>query len=412
MECAHVYRFLYRFLFHSRVAMRFQDFSLSAWVAGFLAVLISYCGPLVIFIQAAQAGGMGPEMLSSWIWAISMGAGLSGLLLSAWLKQPIITAWSAPGTALLLSLFPQISMAEVVGAYLVAAILVIAIGVSGGFERIVRLIPRGIAAGMMAGILFQFGIQAFQASAELPVVVFAMLAAYLLGRRLWPSYAIVLVAVVGFAVAALGGKTQLQVLEPVLASLVFVAPAFSWSAFFSFTVPLLLVSLTGQYLPGMSLLRLAGYQAPSRAVLTGTGLASLLVACFGGISIVLASITAALCTGSDAHPDARRRYVAGIANGIFYLVGATFAGSIVLVFNAFPAPLIAALAGLALMGAIANNIGVLAQERGTLEPAVIAFLATASGMTLFGLGAAFWGVVFGIVAHLLLRPRASAAPSA
>lgn len=412
MECAHVYRFLYRFLFHSRVAMRFQDFSLSAWVAGFLAVLISYCGPLVIFIQAAQAGGMGPEMLSSWIWAISMGAGLSGLLLSAWLKQPIITAWSAPGTALLLSLFPQISMAEVVGAYLVAAILVIAIGVSGGFERIVRLIPRGIAAGMMAGILFQFGIQAFQASAELPVVVFAMLAAYLLGRRLWPSYAIVLVAVVGFAVAALGGKTQLQVLEPVLASPVFVAPAFSWSAFFSFTVPLLLVSLTGQYLPGMSLLRLAGYQAPSRAVLTGTGLASLLVACFGGISIVLASITAALCTGSDAHPDARRRYVAGIANGIFYLVGATFAGSIVLVFNAFPAPLIAALAGLALMGAIANNIGVLAQERGTLEPAVIAFLATASGMTLFGLGAAFWGVVFGIVAHLLLRPRASAAPSA
>ncbi|MEG2879584.1 MAG: benzoate/H(+) symporter BenE family transporter [Comamonas sp.] len=385
--------------------MSFKDFSLSAWVAGALAVLISYCGPLVIFIQAAQAGGMDAQTLSSWIWAISLGAGLSGLLLSAWLRQPIITAWSAPGTALLLSLFPQISMAEVVGAYLTTAVLVIAIGVTGCFERIVRLIPKGIAAGMLAGILFQFGAQAFRASADMAPLVFAMLAAYLLGRRLWPRYAIVLVAGVGLAVATLLGDTRLQMLAPVLASPVFVAPAFGWSAFFSFTVPLLLVSLTGQYLPGMSLLRLAGYQTPSRAVLTGTGLASLLVACFGGITIVLASITAALCTGADAHADARRRYVAGIASGIFYLVGAAFAGSIVLLFNAFPPPFIAALAGLALIGAIASNLELLAQERGTLEASVIAFLATASGMSLFGLGAAFWGVVLGMASHLMLRPR-------
>lgn len=387
--------------------MSLKDFSLSAWVAGALAVLISYCGPLVIFIQAAQAGGMDAQMLSSWIWAISLGAGLSGLLLSAWLRQPIITAWSAPGTALLLSLFPQISMAEVVGAYLTAAVLVVAIGVTGCFERIVRLIPKGIAAGMLAGILFQFGAQAFRASAEMAPLVLAMLAAYLLGRRLWPRYAIVLVAGVGLAVAALLGETRLHMLEPVLASPVFVAPAFGWSAFFSFTVPLLVVSLTGQYLPGMSLLRLAGYQTPSRAVLAGTGLASLLVACFGGITIVLASITAALCTGADAHPDARRRYVAGIASGIFYLVGAAFAGSIVLLFNAFPPPLIAALAGLALIGAIASNLELLAQERGTLEASVIAFLATASGMSLFGLGAAFWGVVLGMASHWVLRPRAN-----
>ena len=385
--------------------MSFKDFSLSAWVAGALAVLISYCGPLVIFIQAAQAGGMDAQTLSSWIWAISLGAGLSGLLLSAWLRQPIITAWSAPGTALLLSLFPQISMAEVVGAYLTTAVLVIAIGVTGCFERIVRLIPKGIAAGMLAGILFQFGAQAFRASADMAPLVLAMLAAYLLGRRLWPRYAIVLVAGVGIAVATLLGDTRLQMLAPVLASPVFVAPAFGWSAFFSFTVPLLLVSLTGQYLPGMSLLRLAGYQTPSRAVLTGTGLASLLVACFGGITIVLASITAALCTGADAHADARRRYVAGIASGIFYLVGAAFAGSIVLLFNAFPPPFIAALAGLALIGAIASNLELLAQERGTLEASVIAFLATASGMSLFGLGAAFWGVVLGMASHLMLRPR-------
>jgi benzoate membrane transport protein len=390
--------------------MHFKDWSISAWVAGFLAVLISYCGPLVIFIQAAQAGHMPPQALSSWIWAISMGAGISGLLLSWWLRMPIITAWSAPGTALLLSLFPHISMSEVVGAYLSVAVLLIVIGLSGYFEKIVNLIPQGIAAGMMAGILFQFGVQAFRASMDLPVVVLSMLAAYIVGRRFWPRYTVVLVAVLGLAVAVATGKTNLQALELVLAKPVFFAPVFNIGSFLSFTLPLLVVSLTGQYLPGMAVLRLAGYQAPSRTVVAGTGLASLLVACFGGISIVLASITAALCTGKDAHPDADKRYVAGLANGVFYLLGATFAGTIVLVFSAFPPALIAALAGLALIGAIASNIGLLARET-VIEPAVVTFLATASGMTLFGLGAAFWGVVLGVTTHsvlLLRRPAVTA----
>ena len=391
--------------------MNLKDFSVSAWVAGFLAVLISYSGPLVIFIQAAQAGGMGADMLTSWIWGISIGAGISGLLLSAWLKVPVITAWSAPGTALLLSQFPHITMPQVVGAYLVAAVLTIAIGLSGHFERIVKLIPKGIAAGMMAGILFQFGINIFRVSMDLPVMVLAMLAAYLLGKRFLPRYAILLVAAVGLTVAFATGHTHTEALRLVLARPVFTAPSFDLGVFFSFTIPLLLVSMTGQYLPGIAVLRLAGYRAPSRAVVAGTGLASLGVACFGGISIVLASITAALCTGKDAHPDADRRYVAGIANGVFSLVGATFAGSIVLVFSAFPPALIAALAGLALIGAIVSNLRLLAESQDAIEPSVIAFLATASGMSLFGMGPAFWGVVFGMAAHGLLVKRQPATPT-
>lgn len=385
--------------------MNWRDSSISAWVAGFLAVLISYSGPLVIFIQAAQAGGIDQDMLTSWIWAISMGAGVSGLVLSAWLRMPIITAWSAPGTALLLGQFPHITMPEVVGAYLVAAAITVVIGISGLFERIVILIPRGIAAGMMAGILFQFGTQAFRASTGLPVVVLPMLAAYVLGKRFCPRYAVVLVGAVGLILAAATGNTDIQALRLVLAHPVFVSPSFNVGVFLSFTVPLLLVSLTGQYLPGMAVLRLAGYGASSRAVVTGTGLVSLLVACFGGISIVLASITAALCTGKDAHPDADRRYIAGIANGVVYVVAATFAGSIVLVFTAFPPALIAALAGLALIGAIVSNISLLVDERIAIEPSVITFLATASGMALFGLGSAFWGVVFGVTAHVLLHAK-------
>ena len=379
-----------------------KDWAVTAWVAGFLAVLISYAGPLVILIQAAQAGNVSNAELTSWIWAISLGSGVSGLLLSWWLKQPIITAWSAPGTALLLTLFPGVGMPEVVGAYLTAAVIVIGIGVSGYFEKIVRFIPKGIAAGMMAGILFQFGMQAFRASMDLPSVVFAMVAVYLVSKRLWPRYSIVLVALTGFAVAFAMGTTNLQVFSLTIATPVFVAPRFDIGVFFSFTVPLVLVSLTGQYLPGMAVLQLAGYRTPSRAVVTGTGVASLITACFGGITIVLAAITAALCTGKDAHPDASKRYIAGIANGVFYLVGAAFAGSIVQLFTAFPSALIAALAGLALIGAIVSNIRILVGEGAYVEPSVITFLATASGMSLFGLGAAFWGVVFGMASFWLL----------
>ncbi|MCI1007158.1 benzoate/H(+) symporter BenE family transporter [Herbaspirillum sp. C7C8] len=379
--------------------------SLTAWVAGFLAVLISYAGPLVIFVQAAHAGQVPQAQLVSWVWGISMGAGVSGLLLSWWFKMPIITAWSAPGTALLLSLFPAIGMPEVVGAYLMAAVILIVIGVTGYFEKILAVIPKGIAAGMMAGILFQFGVQAFRSSTNAPLMVSAMLGAYLAGRRWWPRYGIVVVALTGFAMAFASGRTELGVLHLELARPVFIAPHFSVGVFFSLTVPLVLVSLTGQFLPGMAVLQLAGYHPPTRAVVTGTALASLVTACFGGITIVLAAITAALCTGKDAHPEPGRRYVAGIANGVFYLIGGTFAASIVTLFAAFPKELIAALAGLALIGAIVSNIRLMSEDGIHAEPAVITFLATASGMTLFGLGAAFWGVVIGMAAHWLIgRP--------
>lgn len=380
-----------------------KDWSVTAWMTGFLAVLISYSGPLVIFIQAAQAGHMPPEMLSSWIWAISIGAGLSGIALSIWLKAPVITAWSAPGTALLLNLFPAISMAEVVGAYVCAALLTTLIGLSGYFERIVHHIPRGIAAAMMAGILFQFGAQAFQSIADLPAVVLSMLVVYMLCRRYLPTFTVIAVALTGFLMAYVLGETQLQQLQLTLATPIFTLPTFSLAAFFSFTIPLVVVSLTGQYLPGLLVMRLAGYQqASARAIVSGTGFISLIVAFFGGISIVLAAITAALCTGKESHADPSKRYVAGIANGVFYLIGGTFASTIVLLFTAIPPALIAALAGLALIGAIVSNLRQLTADADHIEPAVITFLATASNMSFLGMGSAFWGIVLGMTAYAVL----------
>ena len=385
-----------------QVSLR-QDFSISAFTAGLLAVIISYAGPLVIFFQAGQSAQVSPEMMSSWVWAISFGAGLSGLLLSWWLKVPVVTAWSAPGTALLVTLFPAITLEQAVGAYLVAGVVILLIGLSGYFDKLIGLIPKGIASAMMAGILFQFGVGAFQAVKTTPVLTLAMMGIYLLFRRLLPRYCLIILLLAGLGLAVVLEGVSLSGVQWTLARPTLITPEWTWGATLSLAVPLVLVSVTGQYLPGMAILRGAGYGTPARPIIVATSVASLAVACFGGITIVIAAITAALCTGKDAHEQADKRYVAGMANGLFYLVGGTFASTIILLFAALPKALIAVLAGLALIGAIVGSLVNAVNEVDHREASIITFLATASGMTLWGLGSAFWGVVIGGLAYVLLH---------
>lgn len=382
-----------------------RDWSVSATTAGFLAVLISYAGPLAIFFQAAQSADISPAMMTSWVWAISLGAAVSGIVLSAWLKVPVITAWSAPGTALLVTLFPELSLNEAVGAYLTAALIILAVGVTGTFDRLMQALPRGIAAGMMAGILFQFGLGAFQAIEGTPALALGMLMAYLLFKRLVPRYCLILLLITGAGLAVGLEDAALGGLRWQLASPVFIAPEWSWQATLSLAIPLVLVSLTGQFLPGMAIMRGAGYHTRARPIIAVTSLTSLVTALFGGITTVVAAITAAICTGKDAHPDPDKRYVAGIANGLFYLVGGSFAGTIVALFTVLPGAFVAVLAGLALIGAISANIMTAIEAEDHREASVITFLVTASGLSLFGLGAAFWGVVIGCVAYALLHHR-------
>jgi len=388
-----------------------KDWSVSAIVAGFLAVLVAYAGPAVILFQAARVAGISAEMTSSWIWAISIGPALAGIWLSWRMKMPIVTAWSAPGTALLVTVFPEMPVSQVVGAYLTAAAIILLIGLSGYFDKIMRSIPKGIACGMMAGILFQFGENAFRSIATMPSLALGMVAAYIVFRRLVPRYCIVLVLAVGVILALGLGHTRLEVLQFKLATPVFIAPEWTWHSTLSLALPLVLVSLTGQFLPGMAILHVSGYQAPAKPILSVTSLVSFVVAFFGGITVVIAAITAALCTGKDAHEDPSRRYVAGIANGVFYLIGGIFAGSIVMLFTALPKELVAVLAGLALVGAIGSNVVGAVQEEEHREAAVLTFLATASNMSFLGLGSAFWGVVIGGLAYLVLNrvPRRIAA---
>lgn len=388
-----------------------NDWSISATVAGFLAVLISYSGPLIIFFQAAQKAQVSNTMMISWIWGISIGAAIAGVFLSIKYKVPVITAWSAPGTALLVTLFPNISLNEAVAAYITSAVVIFLIGITGYFDKLLKWIPQDVAAGMMAGILFQFGLGLFTATDTMPVIVFGMLLVFLVAKRFTPRYAMVWVLVSGVLLSLFLGQMNPVNVNFALAIPQFIVPEWTWNSTLNLAIPLILVSLSGQFLPGMAIMKLSGYDTPAKPIITATSIASLAVACVGGITIVLASITAALCMGKDAHELKEKRYIAGIANGIFYILGGLFAGSIVMLFSLLPKELIAALAGLALLGAIATNISVAMKNESHREAALITFLATASGMQFLGLSSVFWGICIGVIAHLVLTKRESNTPN-
>lgn len=385
-----------------------RDFSLSAAVAGFIATVISYAGPLVIIFQAAESAGMSHAVLSSWVWAISIGSAVLGIVLSLRYRVPIIIAWSAPGSALLVSLLPQISLNEAVGAYIVASLIIFLVGISGAFDRIISKLPAAIAAGMLAGILFSFGTGLFVSLQAKPFLVLAMFATYLLVKRVLPRYAVMAVLLVGCSIAFVTGDLRQEALVIGLAMPVWISPEFSLSASLNIALPLVMVALTGQFVPGMAVLRGAGYQTPASPIITSSALGSLLLAPFACHGLNLAAITAAICTGREAHEDPARRYVAGVVGGVAYLLLGLFGATLVSLFTAFPKELIAALAGLALFGAIASSLAGAMAQPADREAALITFLVTASGMSFLGLSAAFWGLMFGIAAHLLLSVRRKA----
>ncbi|HSH44184.1 MAG TPA: benzoate/H(+) symporter BenE family transporter [Arenicellales bacterium] len=379
-----------------------RDVSLSAVTAGFLAVLVSYSGPLAILLQAGDSAGIDDRMMASWLWAVSLGAGISGVVLSLWLRVPVVTAWSAPGAALMVALFPNLPLGEAVGAYIVAALALIAIGVSGSFDTLVRRIPQGVAAGMLAGILFNFSVDAFRTLGDAPVLAGGMLATYLVFRRLMPRFVLVVLLLAGVVLAVALQDASVSGVSWSVAQPSAIAPEWSMHSILSVSLPLLLVTLTGQFLPGMAILHAEGYRAPSRPVIGTIGLVSVPAAVFGGVTVCLAAITAALCTGGNAHENPDRRYIAGVASGSFYLLGGIFAGGIVSLFASLPTAFVTVLAGLALVGAISGNLASAVAERRHREAAVITFIATASNVSLMGLSSAFWGIVIGLAAYLVL----------
>ena len=378
-----------------------RDFSLSALVAGFVTVLVGFTSSAVIVFQAAHALGATPEQIASWMWALGLGMGATCILLSLRYRKPVVTAWSTPGAAMLITAAAGVSMPEAIGAFLVSATLIAIAGFSGWFERMINRIPVSIASGMLAGVLLRFGLDVFMAMQTQFVLAFSMFAAYLLARRLWPRYAVVVTLAVGIAIAAGQGALHMEGVQFALARPVFVAPQWSLAAVVGIALPLFVVTMASQNVPGVAVMRASGYDTPVSPVIGWTGLANVVLAPFGGFAMNLAAITAAICMGREAHEDPARRYTAAMAAGVFYLLVGVFGAAVGAVFSAFPKELVLVIAGLALFGTIGNGLAAaLAQEK-EREPALVTFLVTASGMTLFGIGSAFWGLLAGVLALLV-----------
>ncbi|WP_242333723.1 MULTISPECIES: benzoate/H(+) symporter BenE family transporter [unclassified Anaeromyxobacter] len=381
-----------------------RDLSPSAVVAGFVTVLVGYTSSAVIVFQAARACGAGPAEIASWMWALGLGMGLTCIGLSLRYRVPVVTAWSTPGAALLATSAAGLPMSAAVGAFLVCGALLLLFGVTGWFERGMSRIPMPIAAGMLAGVLLRFGMDTFVAMRTQLGLALAMVAAYLVGRRLWPRYAVVGVLAVGVAVAAALGLLGLSGVHLELTRPVLTAPTFSTSALVGVAIPLFVVTMASQNVTGVAVMRAAGYgDTPVSPLIGWTGATTVLLAPFGGYTFNLAAITAALCMGHEAHPDKDRRYVAAVAAGGFYLLTGLFGATVGAVFAAFPKELVMAVAGLALVNTIGAGLAAAVRDESDREPALLTFLVTASGVSLFGIGSAFWGLVAGVIALLALR---------
>jgi len=383
----------------------FADTSVATIVAGFVAMMTGYTSSLVLMFQAGQAAHLSPAQISSWIWSLSIGMGLTTIGLSLWYRAPTVIAWSTPGAALLIGSLPHVPYAEAIGAYLVCAVLLTAVGVTGWFDALMKRVPAGIAAALLAGILFEIGIEIFHAAQVQTPLVLTMFFAYLLLKRWVPRYAIVGTLVVGVAAAAALGLLDFSHFRVALAKPVFTMPAFSVSAIVSIGIPLFVVAMASQNVPGIAVLRADGYNTPSSPLIATTGIASLVLAPFGSHGINLAAITAAICTGPHAHEDRTKRYMAAVWCGIFYLIAGIFGATIAALFAAFPQALVVSIAALALFGSIMSGLTNAMQNPKEREAALVTFMVTASGLTLLSIGAAFWGLVAGVTTQVILNAR-------
>ncbi|WP_145412983.1 benzoate/H(+) symporter BenE family transporter [Paenibacillus xylanexedens] len=383
---------------------------ISPVTAALISVIVNYGGTFILVFQAAKAAGLSPEMTASWIWSISIGVGITGIWLSYRYKEPIITAWSTPAAAFLVSMLAVTPYSEAVGAYMISAVGFVILGMSGLFERFVRLIPPGIASGLLAGILLQFGISAFEGAKVEPLLVILLFTAYIVLKRFTSRYAIVGILILGLIYLVIMGKTDFSSIQLAVALPVFTAPEFSIQALLGVALPLFIITLTGQYMPGMLVLRNDGFRTSANPILTVTGLGSLIAAPFGSHAFNVAAITAAICTGKDAHEDKSKRYIAGIACGVFYITVGIFGVTLAALFLILPAAFIATLAGLALLGTIGGSLANALADPNGRETALITFLATAANVTLFGIGGAFWGLVAGVMAHLLIHYKFAKKP--
>jgi benzoate membrane transport protein len=377
----------------------------STWTAGLLIMLVGFTGSLVLTFQAAENAKLSPAELSSWVLAITVGSGLLTLGLSLWYNQPVITAWSTPGLALLISNLSDYTLSDAVGAFLVVGLAIAFIGFTGLFDKAMQLIPQPVAMAVLAGVLFKFGVGLFSSLQSSPIIVLVMITVFLVFKRLNWKTPMALALVAGFIAALLLGQVDLSGVRLELARPIFIMPTFHLSAIISLGAPLFMLALASQNAPGFVVMKSFGYTPPANGSLIATGLMSALFAPLFGHGFTLAALTAALGNSPDAHPDPKLRYGAGVTSGIFKMLLGVFGTTVVAFFAGLPKALIAAMAGLALLGTIQGCLVGALSEAKDRDAAMFALLLTASDVQLLGVGSAFWGLVAGFVVSKVLTWR-------
>jgi benzoate membrane transport protein len=380
-----------------------QSLILPAWTAGVLVVIVGFTGSLVLTLPAAEAAHLTPEQLSSWVWAIAVGSGVATLLLSLVYRQPVLTAWSTPGLALLGTSLAQYRLGEAVGAYIAVGLLIALLGASGLFERVVRVIPQPVALAVLGGLLLKYGFALVGGVQASPPVVLAIIGVFLLLRRLRARVPIAGALLAGFAAAYATGQLDLSGVRLELASPVFVAPEFTARALLGLGLPLLVLALASQNLPGFAVMRAAGYKPPVSGALVTTGLLSALLAPALNHGLTMAAITAAIGNSPEAHPDMERRYSAGVVAGALKIALGMFGVTLVSLLTALPRPVVTAVAGLALSGTILSCLSGAFADARHRDSALWALLVTAADVQFFGVGSAFWGFVAGLLVFGLLE---------
>lgn len=370
----------------------------TAWSSALIAALVGFGGTVALVVQAMRTLGASVEQTGSAVTALCLGIAITGAALSLKLRMPIVLAWSTPGAALLAASSPGLSWPSALGAFLLSGLMMALLGLIPVLGRWAERIPSSIASAMLAGVLLPFCLQLFGLGAQDPALVGLVLIVFLLARQWAPLYALLLVLIAGVALTLLRGDIMALPPGAMFGVLSPMVPEFVPSAILSLALPLFLVTLVSQNLPGLVVLRSAGYSPNPGLLLFSTGIASMIAAPFGAHSVNLAAITAAICTGDEAHADRARRWMVGILYAGFYLLLAIFASTLVRVFLALPSTVIMVLTGIALMPALTGAIDNMLVEKSQRDAAIVTFLATGSGLTLFGLGAAFWGLVAGFVA--------------
>jgi len=368
---------------------------LSIPVSAFVAAIVGFGGTLAIIIAAATAVGATQDQTASWVTAICLAMAVESLWLSWQTKMPVITAWSTPGAALIAA-SSGFTMADAVGAFVITALMLIATGLITPLTRLISRIPASVASGMLAGIVLVFVTNAVKAVPMDPWFVLPLVAAFFILRLFNPALSVLAVLVGGSAIAFVSGRDG-GLPTPAIPTLTLIAPEFSLVSAIGLAVPLYLVTMASQNLSGLAVLKAAGYEPQAGPLIWVTGLISLVSAPFGASTTNLAAISAAICTGPDVHPDPAERWKTGPFYALAYLVFALFGASLVAIFAVLPQSLIVLVAGLALTAPLANALSIALKEESQRMPAVVAFAVTASGLVLFGVGAAFWGLVAGLV---------------